>query len=113
MFDPESRGRLYQAIAIVLFAALGGLLGYLTRAADTGEPITLRQLWIKGAGAGFAGCLVFLACQAAGFDWVVTGILGGLAGWMGAEATIHILTEMVRKRLGLKPEAKEKRDDDS
>lgn len=111
MIDPEDKGRLLQAVAIVALATVGGLLGYLSRASDSGERVTFGQMALKAGSAGFCGCLVFFACQWSGLDWLATGILAGLAGWMGAEATIQVLTNQVRKRLGLDRE--ENRDDRS
>lgn len=101
MLEPEDKGRVIQAALYLVLAAIGGILGYLTRAAESGTGITAGMLALKAAGAAFAGFLVFLVALYFSLDWIPTGILVGLAGWIGADATLQVLSTQVRKRLGL------------
>ena len=51
-----------------LLAALGGLLGYIMREHDKGNPLNGWRMAAETAGSGFVGFLVMLLCFAMGFD---------------------------------------------
>lgn len=90
-----------KAIAYVLFAAIGGMLGYLIRASDNEAKVRLHLVALEGAAAGFVGFMVFLLCQAYHMSPQWTGVVVGVCGWLGASATIRILEGVVFRRLGL------------
>lgn len=89
------------ALAYAALASVGGILGHLMHKIDKKEPIVVGVAALKGVAAGFTGFLILLACNALelGEEW--KGVIVGLCGWIGADATIRILEAIVRKRLGL------------
>lgn len=83
------------------FAAIGGVLAYLMRTLNKEEkPIWSRAI-VEFLSSGFVGVLAALACKAAGIDYLWSGVIVGVFGWMGAEASIAMLGRIVRKRLGI------------
>lgn len=91
------------ALAYAALASVGGVLGHLMHKIDRKEPIHLGVAALKGVAAGFTGFLILLACNALKLDEEWKGVIVGLCGWIGADATIRILEAIVRKRLGLDP----------
>lgn len=88
------------------FASLGGILGYSMRMLEHGAPIKLTMAIIEGMASGFVGLLMFLACNQLGLSPEWTGVIVGVSGWLGANATLRILEILVYKKLGIeKPEA--------
>lgn len=88
------------------FAALGGLLGHIMRAMDRKEPINKTRAICEGLAAGFVGMLFMLLCSAMGLSEQWTGVIVGVSGWLGAEASIRIIEEVVYKKLGLRKNAR-------
>lgn len=85
-----------------LFSALGGVIGHIMRAMDRKEAINRARAMLEGIAAGFVGLLVLFACQALNLSEQWTGVIVGVSGWLGANATIRILEELVYKKLGLR-----------
>lgn len=90
-----------QAAAYVAFASFGGLMGHMLRTIESGNKISWARAFIESASAGFVGLLVLLMCQAMSLSAEWTGVIVGMAGWLGANATIRIVETVVRKRLGI------------
>jgi hypothetical protein len=88
---------LYSAVA-----ALGGTLGYLMREMDSGNKLGFWPTILQGLSAGFVGGLVYLACHAANLSYEWTGVIVGVCGWLGANASIQFLERFVFKKLGIK-----------
>lgn len=86
-----------------LFASFGGVMGHLMRAIDNGHSIIWWKAALEGAAAGFVGLLVLLMCQATevGEQW--TGVIVGVSGWLGANASIRLLESLIYQKLGLSP----------
>lgn len=91
----------FAALGYTTFAAIGGLLSYLLRSMDKHEPVRWRQAIVQSVSAGFAGALVLFACTALNLSEEWKGVIVGVAGWLGADATIKLLEGRIRKQLGL------------
>ena len=88
----------------VLYAALatfGGFLGHVMRALDKSTPINYSRGVVEGLAAGFVGLLVMLMCNAMNLSEQWTGVIVGVSGWLGANASIRMLEKKVFKQLGL------------
>lgn len=90
------RGLLYGALATI-----GGVLGHIMRAVNTTTSITWGRAILEGLAAGFVGLLVMLMCSAASMSDQWTGVIVGVSGWLGANASIRMLEKRVFKQLGL------------
>lgn len=89
------------------FASFGGILGHLFRTFHAEQPIHWGKAALEGASAGFVGLLTLLLCQAIGVSEEWTGVIVGLLGWMGANATVKVLELVVLKKLGIHQENKD------
>ena len=87
------------------FAALGGVLGHLFRTIDKGLKIKWGRAAIEGVASGFIGLLFYLSCQGLGLSEQWTGVIVGVAGWLGATASIKIIELVVYKKLGVSKDA--------
>ncbi|MGJ8518032.1 phage holin family protein [Carnimonas bestiolae] len=104
MIDPQDKSKIWEYVLCVVFATFAGGLGYITRTAESGERISIKALIIQTLGAAFTGCIVLLICMHYGVDMIMTGIFTGLSGWMGASATLGMITRKARSKLGLDEE---------
>lgn len=100
MMDHESRDRALKFMAVVALAIFGGVIGYMSRAAESNEPVTIGTLIVQAAGAGFAGVLIFLAGSLYDIDWRLIAIVSGIGGWMGADATLRLMSKWARRKIG-------------
>ena len=85
-----------------LLAALGGLLGYVMREHDQGNPLNAWRALAEGLSSGFVGFLVMLLCFALGFDPLWSGFIVGIFGWLGATVSIRVLERFVYEKLGIR-----------
>lgn len=101
-------------LAYATFAAVGGFIGSLFRTIDRRQKINWARSVFEGLAASFVGCLIYFMCQALELSDAWTGVIVGLAGWMGANASIRILESAVYKKLGIdkEPETMREREDD-
>jgi hypothetical protein len=90
-----------KAILYAALAAFGGFLGHVMRALDNSADISYGRACVEGLAAGFVGLLVMLVCNAIGFSDQWTGVIVGVSGWLGANASIRMLEKLVFKKLGL------------
>lgn len=90
-----------KAILYAMLAVFGGFLGHVMRSIDKAEPISYGRAWVEGLAAGFVGLLVMLMCSAVGLSDQWTGVIVGVSGWLGANASIRMLEKLVFKKLGL------------
>jgi hypothetical protein len=76
-------------------------MGHLMRTIDKKETISWGRAFVESAAAGFVGLIVLFICGAmdVGEQW--TGVIVGVSGWLGANATIRMLEGLVRKKLGI------------
>lgn len=90
-----------KAVAYAIFAAVGGVMGHLMRTIDNRQRIHWGRALLQGGAAAFVGVLVLLVCQAMDLSEQWTGVIVGVSGWLGANATIRMLETIMYKRLGI------------
>lgn len=90
-----------KALLYVLFSAIGGFLGYIMRALDARVHVHWGRAFAESFAAGFVGTLTFLLCNSMALSDQWTGVIVGVSGWLGANATIGILSKVVLKKLGV------------
>ncbi|PNU02093.1 phage holin family protein [Novosphingobium guangzhouense] len=90
------------AAGYTILAALGGLLGYVMREHDKGNPLNGWRAVSEAVSSGFVGFIVMLLCQAMKIDPLWTGPIVGVFGWLGANVSIRLLERIVYERLGVK-----------
>ena len=90
-----------KAILYAALATFGGFLGYVMRALDKSTPISYDRACVEGLAAGFVGLLVMLMCSATNMSDQWTGVVVGVSGWLGANASIRMLEKLVFKKLGI------------
>lgn len=86
----------------VLLAAMGGLLGYIMRENDKGNPLNAFRAFAEALSSGFVGFLVMLLCRALDLDPLWSGFVVGIFGWLGASVSIRLLERFVYEKLGIK-----------
>jgi hypothetical protein len=84
------------------FAAMGGILAYLLRTLDEGGGPKAWRALVEALSSGFIGLIAMLACDALGVDWRWSGVVVGVFGWLGAEASIVFVIRIVKSKLGLR-----------
>ncbi len=104
----ESSVFAFEALFFVSVAAVGGVLGYLMRAFNRGEERRWDRAGLEMMASGFIGFLAMLACKAVELDWHWAGVVVGVLGWLGAEASIVLLSNLIRNRLGIRNDRKDK-----
>lgn len=90
-----------KAILYAALATFGGFLGHVMRALDKPTPIIYGRACVEGLAAGFVGLLVMLMCNATNMSDQWTGVVVGVSGWLGANASIRMLEKLVFKKLGI------------
>lgn len=90
---------------VLILAGWGGVVNYIRKIRE-GEVsrFSLTELVGELVTSGFAGLLTFLMCRAAGLDDLVTGVLVGISGHMGARGIYAIeqyAERIARRRLGI------------
>lgn len=85
-----------------VLAAVGGLLGYVMREHDKGNPLSGWRALTEALSSGFVGFLVMLLCRAMGFDPLWSGFVVGIFGWLGASVSIRLLERVVYEKLGVR-----------
>lgn len=76
-------------------------MGHLMRTLDNRQKIKWSRAILEGGAAGFVGVLMLLVCQAMKLTEQWTGVVVGLSGWLGANATIRMVESLVLKKLGI------------
>lgn len=97
----DERLAIIQSLLLTGFAALGGLLSYLLRVMNRDERPRAYRAFVETFSSAFVGILAIMACKALNVDVLWSGVIVGVFGWLGAEASIVILTSLVRKKLGV------------
>ena len=90
-----------KAILYAALATFGGFLGHVMRALDKSDQISYGRACFEGLAAGFVGLLVMLMCSATNMSDQWTGVVVGVSGWLGANASIRMLEKLVFKKLGI------------
>nr|DAF45680.1 MAG TPA: holin [Siphoviridae sp. ctJ7x27] len=77
-------------------------MGYLMRTIDKEDhPILWGRAVIEAIAAGFVGVLVLFVCLALNLSQQWTGVIVGVSGWLGANASIRLLERVVYKKIGM------------
>ena len=84
----------------VLLALFGGGIGYVMRQLEAKESVSLGRTLAEAFASAFAGFLVLLLCLAMKLSVEWTGIIVGVCGWLGANATIRLLEKVTIKKIG-------------
>lgn len=90
-----------RTLAFVAFAAIGGALAYILRSLNLNRKPSMVRGFVEMLASGFVGLLAMLMCDALGFDWRWSGVIVGVFGWMGAEASIMMIAKVIRKKFGV------------
>ena len=102
MFDHEPLSIWWvKSVIMVAFASVAGFLGYVMRSFDNRARVLWTRAVIESMAAGFVGALTLLMCGAMGLSDQWTGVTVGVAGWLGANASMGVLSRVVFKRLGI------------
>ncbi len=98
--DPEVRWWA-KLVGYLALAMIGGALGYIMRTMDAGQQPSFTRVLVEALAAGFAGLLIIFLCQVSNIGELMTGVIVGIGGWLGATATIRRLEPFVfRKKEG-------------
>lgn len=92
---------LLRNAAYVSFSAFAGGLGYILRTMEKGEGVGASRVFWEMLGSGFSGFVILMLCKVMGISPEWTGIIVGITGWLGAQATILSLESVARRKLGL------------
>ncbi len=102
MNDYDLLSDFIKSWAYILISAVGGVLGHMMRRLGAQQPIHIGETTLQGVGAAFAGYLVLLGCRSAGIPPEISGVIIGLCGWLGADATLMLLQSYIYKKLKIK-----------
>ncbi|MDI2145902.1 phage holin family protein [Pseudomonas sp. ITA] len=83
----------------IAIAATGGVLGHMMRKLGSKQPIRIGETVLQGVGAAFAGYLVLLVCRSLDVPPDTSGVIIGLCGWLGADATLMLLQDYIYKKI--------------
>ena len=98
--DPQMLA-VFRMMIYAAFSSIGGILGYLMRMLEHGSPIKLPMAIVEGLASGFVGLLMYMLCHQLALSQEWTGVIVGVSGWLGANATLRILELIVYKKLGI------------
>lgn len=93
---------LIETVLFSGFAGVGGILAYCLREVSEGQKPQFKRALIEGFSSAFVGVIAMMACKALGLDWYWSGVVVGVFGWLGANASIALLAKAVKARLGIK-----------
>ncbi len=94
-----------ESVTLGLYAAFsgaGGVIGYACRTMQSGGSIKWARALTEGLSAAFIGIIVTFICKEMKLDAGWTGAIVGIAGWIGATASVKIIEAIVANRLGIK-----------
>lgn len=95
----------------VCFAAFAGFMGYVFREMEDRKKVSLVRGCVIGVSSGIVGLLASLLCGYLGIqERELIGFCAGMLGWLGPEVSIHLLGDVVRKKLGMPKEGQDGRD---
>lgn len=99
--DPNLFPWWLKAAMYAALASFGGFMGALLRSQHENEPFSWKIIGMEALAAGFVGLLMMFVCNELNLSERWTGVIVGVCGWLGANATIVILEQMIYKKIGL------------
>jgi len=90
-----------KTLSFVTLAGFAGAVGHALRSIEQEAPLKFSRTALESGAAGFVGLLFKLVCDEMHASEQWTGVVVGLAGWLGASASVGVLEEFVYKRLGV------------
>lgn len=90
-----------KAMMYAALASFGGLMGALLRAQHDDKLFSWKKILIEAVAAGFVGVLVMFACNELNLSEKWTGVIVGVCGWLGANASIVMLEKLVYSKMGI------------
>ncbi len=97
----QEKVTIMETVIMASFGAIGGMLSYLMRTLNKDQKPEVSKFIVEGLSSGFVGLLAMLMCKAMSVDPLWSGVIVGVFGWVGAEASIAILSRVIRQRLGV------------
>jgi 4-amino-4-deoxy-L-arabinose transferase-like glycosyltransferase len=101
MWVRKSMEELMRSWIYISIAAVGGVLGHMMRKLGAQQPIRVGETVLQGVGAAFSGYLVLLGCRSLDIPPDASGVIIGLCGWLGADATLMLLQTYIYKKLNI------------
>jgi 4-amino-4-deoxy-L-arabinose transferase-like glycosyltransferase len=95
----EKMDEFIRSWVYIMIAAIGGALGHMMRRLGSQQPIKVGETLLQAVGAAFAGYLVLLGCRSLDIPPDVSGLIIGLCGWLGADATLMLLQDYIYKKI--------------
>lgn len=99
--EPQQAITVLEIFSFGLLAAVGGFLATILHAVNNDEEPKWKHALVEGASSGFVGLLAMLMCKAIGLNWMWSGVIVGVSGWIGAEASISVLRRFVLSKFGI------------
>lgn len=99
--NTNSEFDIIEVLSFAGFSSLGGLLGYLMRQHTRNQKITFTRAVLEAVASGFVGVIAMFLCYAINLPWYWSGVIVGVLSWLGAEASILVISRAVRAKLGL------------
>lgn len=90
-----------KAMMYALLAAFGGFMGALLRSQHDVKPFSWKRICLEAVASGFVGLLVMLVCNEMHLSERWTGVIVGVFGWLGANASIVMLEQVIYKKIGI------------
>lgn len=91
-----------KTLMFVSVSAVAGGIGYALRNVNEGVRPTFGRTVLEMSAAGFVGLLFKLVCEEFHLSDQWTGVIVGLAGWLGANASVSVLEQIVYEKLGVR-----------
>ena len=85
----------------ILLAFFGGAIGYVMRQLEGNVVVSWGRALAEAFASAFSGLLVLLLCLEMKLSPGWTGIVVGVCGWLGANATIRLLEKLTVKKVGV------------
>lgn len=98
--DP-SNYTIFHYVFLTTFGAIGGVIAYCMRTLEAGGKPTGVRAVVEAFASGFVGLTAMFMCNALEVDWRWSGAIVGVFGWLGAEASIMLIANRIRKHLGI------------
>lgn len=102
MLDMEQVKEVLNVLIFGVIAFIGGGVSYLSTTVSNKKQIHYKDLFIKSLSSGFAGMIVGWILIYFEYPMPLICAFSGIAGYLGAEATISVIKQKIAKNLGVK-----------